>query len=75
MIAEELKEAEELYPAPWIESAFKEAVSLNKRNWKYIEAILKRWESEGKESGEPGRDSKKDTTKYFRGRYGHLVKR
>ena len=75
MIAEELKEAEKLYPAPWIESAFREAVSLNKRSWKYIEAILKRWESEGKEYGEPGRDSKEDRDKYIKGRYGHVVKR
>jgi len=34
MIAEELKEAEKLYPARWIEEALKEAVMLNKRSWK-----------------------------------------
>ena len=73
MIAEELKEAERLYPASWIESAFKEAVTRNKRSWRYISRILERWASEG--YGEPGRDSKEDTDKYFRGRYGHLVKR
>ncbi len=75
MIAEELKDAERLYPASWIEEAFKEAVSRNRRHWKYIEAILKRWDSEGKEHGAPGRDSKEDPEKYFKGRYGHLVKR
>ena len=75
MIGEELKDAERLYPASWIEDAFKEAVSLNKRNWRYVEAILKRWESEGKGHGEPGRDSKADTDKYIKGKYGHLVKR
>jgi len=75
MIAEKLKDAEQLYPASWIEDAFREAVSQNKRSWRYIEAILKRWESEGKEHGAPGRDSKEDTDKYFKGRYGHLVKR
>jgi len=75
MIAEELKDAERLYPASWIEDAFREAVSKNKRSWKYIEAILKRWASEGKEHGAPGRDSKEDPEKYFKGRYGHLVKR
>ena len=47
MIAEELKEAEKLYPAPWIEEAFREAVSLNKRNWRYIARILERWSLEG----------------------------
>jgi DnaD/phage-associated family protein len=75
MIAEELKEAERLYPASWIEDAFKQAVSRNKRHWKYIEAVLKRWASEGKEHGAPGRDSKEDRDKYIKGRYGHVVKR
>jgi len=76
MIAEELKEAEKLYPPRWIEEAFKEAVMLNKRSWKYIARILERWASEGKDSGEYKRDLKKDgPDKYIKGRYGHLVKR
>jgi DnaD/phage-associated family protein len=76
MIAEELKEAEKLYPPQWIEEAFKEAVTLNKRSWKYIARILERWASEGKDSGEHRRDIKKDgPDKYVKGRYGHLVKR
>jgi len=76
MIAEELKEAEKLYPPQWIEEAFKEAVTLNKRSWKYIARILERWASEGKDSGEHRRDIKKDgPDKYIKGRYGHLVKR
>ena len=75
MIGEELKEAEHLYPSNWIEEAFKEAVSRNKRSWKYIEAILKRWSSEGKGHGEPGRNSKQDPDRYVKGKYGHVVKR
>jgi DNA replication protein len=76
LIAEELKEAEKLYPPQWIEEAFKEAVTLNKRSWKYIARILERWASEGKDSGEYKRDIKKDgPDKYVKGRYGHLVKR
>jgi DnaD/phage-associated family protein len=76
MIAEELKEADKLYPPQWIEEAFKEAVTLNKRSWKYIARILERWASEGKDSGEYRRDIKKDgPDKYVKGRYGHLVKR
>lgn len=75
MIAEELKEAEQLYPYDWIEEAFRESVSHNKRSWKYIEAILKRWSSEGKGHGKPGRDSKEDPDKYIKGRYGHVVRR
>jgi len=76
MIAEELKEADKIYPPQWIEEAFKEAVTLNKRSWKYIARILERWASEGKDSGEYRRDIKKDgPDKYVKGRYGHLVKR
>jgi len=76
MIAEELKEAEKIYPPQWIEEAFKEAVTLNKRIWRYIARILERWASEGKDSGEYKRDIKKDDPdKYIKGKYGHLVKR
>jgi len=76
LIAEELKEAEKLYPPRWIEEAFKEAVTLNKRSWRYIDRILERWASEGKDSGEYKRDIKKDgPDKYIKGKYGHLVQR
>lgn len=76
MIAEELKEAERIYPPQWIEEAFREAVKLNKRSWKYVARILERWASEGKDSGEYKRDIKKDgPDKYVKGKYGHLVKR
>ncbi|HEU65533.1 MAG TPA: DnaD domain protein [Chloroflexi bacterium] len=76
MIAEELKEAERLYPPRWIEDAFKEAVALNKRSWRYIARILERWGSEGKDSGEYKRNIKKDDPdKYIKGKYGHLVQR
>jgi len=76
IIAEELKEAEKLYPPQWIEEAIKEAVTLNKRSWKYIARILERWASEGKDSGEHRGNTKKGSPdKYIKGKYGHLVKR
>jgi DnaD/phage-associated family protein len=77
MIAEELKEAEKLYPSDWIGGAFREAVRLNKRSWKYIARILERWAAEGKSDGKPGRDLEKESgsAKYVRGRYGHMVRR
>ena len=59
MIADELREAEELYPEDWIEDAFREAVSQNKRSWRYIARILERWEQEGRGHGQPGRHPKK----------------
>jgi DNA replication protein len=52
MLAEELQDAAERYPAEWLEAAFREAVQQNKRSWSYIRAILKRWETDGK-GGQP----------------------
>ncbi|MEA3253778.1 MAG: DnaD domain protein [Chloroflexota bacterium] len=76
MIAEELKEAEKRYPQQWIEEAFKEAVVLNKRSWRYIARILERWANEGKDSGEHRQSAKTGgSDKYIQGKYGHLVKR
>jgi DNA replication protein len=77
MIAEELREAEKMYQVDWIRDAVKEAVSLNKRNWKYIAAILERWSAEGRGRGAYKRDSAKktDPDKYIKGKYGHMVRR
>ncbi len=49
IIAQELIEAEETYPAAWIEDAFRIAAERNVRNWRYVRAILERWASEGKD--------------------------
>ncbi len=76
MIAEELREAEKLYPAAWIRDAIREAVNQNKRKKSYILAILERWSSEGKDSGTYRRDFKKtEPDKYIKGKYGHMVRR
>jgi len=75
MIAEELREAEKLYPAIWIRDAIKEAVNQNKRKWGYISAILERWSAEGRSDGTHRRDSKADPDKYIIGKYGHMVRR
>ena len=55
IIAEELREAEQLYPAGWIADALRESVAQNKRSWRYIARILERWEREGRSDGQPGR--------------------
>ena len=63
LLAEEMKEAEASYPWPWIEEAFRIAVSRNVRKWSYIEATLRRWATEGKDNGESGRYSQKAPSK------------
>jgi DnaD/phage-associated family protein len=47
MMAEILKEDEATYPASWIREAIQIAVTRNVRTWKYVQAILKRWQTEG----------------------------
>ena len=71
LIADELREAEREYPAEWIEDAFREAVSLNKRSWRYIRAILERWRADGK--GEDGRTPEADRRRYIEGEYGEYI--
>jgi len=76
MIAEELRDAEKTYPELWIKDAIKESVNAGKRNWRYISAVLERWETEGKSNGTHLRDFKKtDPDKFIKGKYGHAVKR
>jgi DnaD/phage-associated family protein len=56
LVAEALKEAEQLYPQEWLEDAFREAALQNKRSWRYVAAILQRWATEGRRREAPGRD-------------------
>jgi DnaD/phage-associated family protein len=60
LLAEQLKEAEQVYPWAWVSEAFGIAVTENKRSWRYIAGILRRWAAEGKDNGKPGRHSQKD---------------
>jgi DnaD/phage-associated family protein len=59
LIADALKDAEDLYKVEWIAEAIDLAVKNNKRNWKYCEAILKRWKEEGRAQKQDRRDNKK----------------
>ncbi|MEJ5201405.1 MAG: DnaD domain protein [Anaerolineales bacterium] len=47
IIAEKIGDLVDHYPRDWISAAIREAVAHEARNLKYIEAILKRWKSEG----------------------------
>jgi DnaD/phage-associated family protein len=64
MIADELREAERTYPPNWIEDAFREAVELNKRSWRYVRRILERWATEGKDDGSTWRRGEQDDDSY-----------
>jgi DNA replication protein len=76
MIADELREAEKLYPPDWLRDAIREAALHNKRNIKYISKILENWSVEGRSDGTYQRDIKKTgPDRYFKGKYGHMVQR
>ena len=62
MISDALKDAEATYPDHWLDEAMRIAVENNKRSWRYIEAILKRWEAEGKDREAKGRQTQRDIT-------------
>jgi DnaD/phage-associated family protein len=77
LLAEELRDAIDTYPAGWIEDAFREAVAQNRRSWRYARRILERWASRGRgTSGATWRrpDPPEDPRRYLEGRYDRLVR-
>jgi DnaD/phage-associated family protein len=73
LITDELKKAEQEYPSEWVDDAFREAVSLNKRSWKYIRAILERWRVNGRPDETGRRTGETDRRRYIKGEYGEYI--
>jgi DNA replication protein len=73
LLAEELMEAEDAYPSSWVEDAFREAVELNKRSWRYIQRILERWAAEGKEDEASRRADGRDRRRFIEGEYADYI--
>jgi DnaD/phage-associated family protein len=73
LLSEELMEAEDTYPASWIEDAFREAVELNKRSWRYIQRILERWAAEGRTDEEARRGDEGDPRRFIEGEYADYI--
>lgn len=77
MIADALVDAEQTYPLPWIEEAIGISVQNNKRNWRYIIAILERWRREGKhgkkEKPEDRSDSETARRRYVEGELSDFI--
>lgn len=57
LMADVLKDSEKSYSPEWVADAIEKAVKMNKRNWKYIEAILRRWKEEGRAEEQNRRDN------------------
>ncbi len=73
LLSEDLQEAEQTYAQEWIEEAFREAVRMNKRNWKYIQAILENRRTKGRDEIHRG-DREEDGRKYVEGDYADFIK-
>ncbi|MDR3575760.1 MAG: DnaD domain protein [Anaerolineaceae bacterium] len=72
MIADYLRDAEKTYPYEWIDEAIVKAVQNNARKWSYIQAILRKWQEEGRD-GTNRQDSQKDYRRYIDGEFGDLI--
>jgi DnaD/phage-associated family protein len=64
LMAEILKEDEKTYPDAWIPEAIEIAVTRNARNWKYVQAVLERWQKEGRGNEQNRRDDSQDPNRY-----------
>lgn len=74
LIADMLREAEKEYPSAWFEEAFGIAVARNARNWKYVEAVLKRWKEKGKDERKNREDAVKDFKRYTEGEFAEYFR-
>ena len=72
LVAGDLAEAERLYPAEWLEAAFREAAAQNARSWRYVTRILERWAVEGPDHAKTGGDPA--GARYLSGKYGRILK-
>ncbi len=73
MLAERLRDAESTYPETWIREAFAIAVENNVRKWRYIQAILKSWQEQGRDDGRHSRDTQEDRRKYVEGEFADFI--
>ena len=68
-IADAIREAEGLYPTEWIVEALNLASTNNARSWRYVDAILKRWNKEGRNDETNWRNNESTDP------YSHLYRR
>jgi len=73
LIADALKDAERLYSDEWVAEVIEIAVKNNKRNWKYCEAILKRWKEEGRHGQKDQRDARQGSERYTKSEFAEYL--
>jgi DNA replication protein len=72
IMSDTLKEAEETYPAAWIEDAIRLAVHKNARSWRYIDAILRSWQEKGRHETNR-RNAQEDYRGYIEGDFAEFI--
>ncbi len=73
LLSETLQEAEDTYPAEWIEDAIKIAVTRNARHWRFVDAILRSWKEKGRD-GTDRKTSKEGRKRDIEGDYADYIK-
>lgn len=58
LITDRLRDMEKSYPPDWINDAFEVAVAQNARNLNFIQAVLKRWETHGRDIKNHAKDGR-----------------
>ncbi|MCS7009933.1 MAG: DnaD domain protein [Anaerolineales bacterium] len=74
LLADALRDAEQTYSPEWVAEALEIAVTRNKRNWRYVEAILKRWKEEGHAQKQNQRDAQKSSRRYSEGQFAEYLR-
>lgn len=73
MIADMLRDAEDTYPASWIEEAVRISVANNVRRWRYVEAILRHWKEEGLDERKDRQNIEEDFRRYTKGKFAEFL--
>jgi len=75
LLSDMLRDAEKNYPSMWFEEAFEIAVKNNIRNWKYVEAVLKRWKEKGKDERKDKQGPVQDAKRYTDSEFSEFINR
>jgi DnaD/phage-associated family protein len=74
-VAEALGAAVERWPEQWVIEAIRLAATRNARSWRYAEAILERWEAEGRDDATPGAAATRTPPGRDHGPYEKVIRR
>lgn len=72
MMVDTLRDAEQEYPAEWIEEAVRAAVENNARRWRYVDAILRSRKERGRHDSNR-RNAEEDRRRYVEGEYADFI--